>query len=288
MSDPALSPPRPALRSATSRAADSFGILLRRWRQARGSSQLSLALTCETSQRHISFLESGRARPSRGMVLNLAGALGLPLRHQDALLLAAGFAPVFGQRSPEAPEMRPIRAVLDRMLERQAPYPAVVVDRHYSLVQANDGAARLIAFLLGGAGEATAPGAAAPNLIRMLFSPPVDRLVENLPELALWTVRRLRAEAVTEDPLATDPEPLRSLRAHPAIAAALAATAIPPAEDGPALPALTVRFRRDGVRLSLLTVIASLGTPLDVGLQDLRIELFFPADAATDAWFRDG
>ncbi|WP_162937358.1 helix-turn-helix domain-containing protein [Indioceanicola profundi] len=262
------------------RPTNGFGTLLRRWRLSRGTSQLDLALTCDTSQRHISFLESGRARPSRGMVLNLAGALAVPLRHQDAMLLAAGFAPAYGTRPPEAPEMRPIQAVLDRMLERQEPFPAVVVDRHYNLVQANEGAMRLLGFLLGPEAASAPPI----NLVQALFSPPVEGLVENFREVALWTVRRLRAEALLEDPLAEDPEPLRSLMTHPALAGAGSAGAV----DEAAIPALTIRFVQDGVRLSLLSVIASLGTPLDAGLQDLRVELFFPADEATEGWFLAG
>jgi hypothetical protein len=218
------------------------------------------------------------------MVLNLAGALAVPLRHQDSLLLAAGFAPAFGMRSAEAPEMQPVQAVLERMLDRQEPYPAVVVDRHYTLVRANGGAGRLRAFLLGDGVGATGP---APNLMRLLFAPPVDGLVENLAEIAQWTVRRLRAEAMMEDPLATDPPMLRLLLDHPVMAQAARRT--PAAgEDGATPPALTVRFRKDGLRLAFLTVIASLGTPLDAGLQDLRVELFFPADEATRAWLEQG
>lgn len=263
----------------------AFGQLLRRWRQARGTSQLDLALTCDTSQRHISFLESGRSRPSRGMVLNLAGALAVPLRHQDALLLAAGFAPAYGARPPEAPEMRPIRAVLDRMLETQAPFPGVVVDRHYTLVQANAGAGRLLAFLLGAEGAAALLGGGGPppNLLKLLFSPPMDGVVENLAEVASWTLRRLQAEAMLEDPLAEPTPLLRQLQQHPAMSAAAPAPA-----GETAAPVLTLRFRKGGTRLALLSVIASLGTPLDAGLQDLRVELFFPADAATEAWFRAG
>lgn len=262
------------------RPANPFGTLLRRWRQARGTSQLDLALACDTSQRHLSFLESGRARPSRGMVLNLAGALAVPLRHQDALLLAAGFAPLFGARPPDAPELAPVRAAIDRMLDQQMPFPAVVVDRHYTLVQANPAALRLIGFLMGPGW----PGPTGPlNLVRLLFSQHMDATLENFAEVAGWTLRRLRAEALLEDPLADGFGPLRDLADNPALAAH-ARTAL--ADDGTTAPALTLRFARDGMRLALLSVIASMGTPLDAGLQDLRVELFFPADAATEAWFR--
>ncbi|HYC04253.1 MAG TPA: helix-turn-helix transcriptional regulator [Azospirillaceae bacterium] len=263
------------------RPAGSFGALLRRWRQARGTSQLDLALTCATSQRHISFLESGRARPSRGMVLNLGGALAVPLRHQDAMLLAAGFAPMFAARPPDAPELQPVQAAVDRMLAQQAPYPAVVVDRHYTLIQANPGALRLLAFLL----DLEGPPAEPLNFARLLFSPPMAAILENFQEVAGWTLRRLRAEALLEDPLAEGFGPLRDLDDRADVAEHAKAAL---ADDAPVAPTLTLRFKKDGVRLSLLTVIASMGTPLDAGLQDLRVELFFPADAATEAWFRAG
>lgn len=214
------------------------------------------------------------------MVLNLAGALALPLRHQDALLLAAGFAPMFGTRASDAPELQPVRAAIDRMLDQQMPFPAVVVDRHYGLVQANPAALRLIGFLMGPDWH----GPTGPvNLVRLLFSPPMDTALENFAEVAGWTLRRLRAEAMLEDPLTEGFGPLRDLADNPALKAYAKSALV---EDAGTAPALTLRFAKDGVRLALLSVIATMGTPLDAGLQDLRVELFFPADPVTEAWFR--
>lgn len=259
--------------------AESFGPLLRRWRQARGVSQMDLALSCGISQRHLSFLEQGRSRPSRGMVLQLASNLSVPLRHQNAMMLAAGFAPAWDSCPLDAPDMAPVKAAIDHMLQSQAPYPAVLVDRHYNLLQANAGTLRLLGFLLG-PGVADHPN---PNLLHLLLSPPFQSLVENFTEVAGWLIRRLRAEAMLDDPLAGDGnDPFAELLTDPNIAALA-----PPLADGPAdSPTLYIRFVKEGVRLSLFSLIATLGTPLDAGLQNLRVELFYPADAATRAWFQ--
>lgn len=267
----------PAPRPTRRPLSGGFGPLLRRWRQARGASQLDLALTCSTSQRHLSFLESGRARPSRGMVLQLAEALSVPLRHQNALLLAAGFAPAWDEGGLDQPSMEPVRAAIAHMLDRQAPYPAILVDRRYTLLQANAGATRLMDFLLGPA----PPDAPAPNLLRLILNPALRPLLENFQEVAAWMIRRIRAEALLADPLDTDRELLAMLD-HPAV------TGLRPGdlESRPPAPALSLRFAKDGVRLSLFSVIAMLGTPLDAGLQDMRVELFYPADDSTAAWFQ--
>lgn len=259
--------------------AEAFGPLLRRWRTSRGLSQLDLALSCNTSQRHLSFLESGRSRPSRGMVLQLATALSVPLRHQNALMLAAGFAPAWDNSPLEAPEMAPVKAAIGHMLAIQAPFPAVVVDRHYNLIQANEGAQRLLNFLAGPA-IASLP---TPNLVRLLLSPDMRQLVENWQEVAAWMIRRIRAEALLEDPLESrDENPLADL-----LADLQWQDLAPPLAEGPAdAPTLCTRFAKDGVRLSLFSIIAMIGTPLDAGLQNLRVELFYPADGPTEAWFR--
>ncbi|MBP7340643.1 helix-turn-helix transcriptional regulator [Niveispirillum sp.] len=259
--------------------AEAFGPLLKRWRASRGVSQLDLALSCNTSQRHLSFLESGRSRPSRGMVLQLATALSVPLRHQNALMLAAGFAPAWDSSPLEAPEMAPVKAAITHMLETQAPFPAVVVDRHYNLIQANSGAQRLLGFL---AGPAIA-GLSNPNLVRLLLSPGMRDLVENWEEVAAWMIRRLKAEALLEDPLqAVDTDPFADLFTDPS----LTELAAPFGDGATDAPTLYTRFTKDGVRLSLFSIIAMVGTPLDAGLQNLRVELFYPADEPTRAWFK--
>ncbi len=258
------------------RAASRFGGLLRAWRRRRGMSQLELGLTCDVSQRHVSFLESGRASPSRGMVLHLAGALAVPLRQQNELLLAAGFAPAFGERPAEAPDKRQVTDALKRMLAQQEPFPALLVDGRYRVLDANRAAAGLISFLLGGA--PTGPL----NLAELILRPDALRpVLENWSEVALWLLRRLRAEAVHEGgPGAADP--LAEFLHLPDVAR----LARQPRDEAEHPPTLVARFRRDGVRLGLFSIIATIGTPLDVSLQDVRVEFFFPADPATEAWLR--
>jgi len=269
--------------SNTVAKASPFGRLLKEWRQVRGSSQLDFALASGISQRHLSFLESGRSRPSRGMVLHLASALAVPLRQQNAMLLAAGFAPAFAERKLDAPELGPISVALDRALAQQEPFPAVVVDRIYNLVRANQAALALLGALLTPAALAPPPSGKPHNLMRLMVRP--DGLkphVENWDESVVWLIRRLRAEAIAEGAKAHD-QFLDELLADEDVARVVRA----PREEGDYPPALTVRFRQGQDRLALFSMIATVGTPLDVALQDLRLEFFFPADSATEKWFRD-
>jgi len=260
------------------RPASRFGGLLRTWRRNRGMSQLELGVGCGVSQRHVSFLESGRASPSRGMVLHLAGALAVPLRHQNEMLLAAGFAAAFGERPIEAPDMRQVTAALKRMLAQQEPFPALIVDGRYRVLDANAAAGGLIGFLLGRAPEGEL------NLTELVLRPDALRpVIENWEEVAAFMLRRLRAEAILESARAPAEDPLAHLMHLPDVAR----LARLPRDEAEHPPTLVARFRRDGVRLALFTIIATVGTPLDAALQDVRIEFFFPADGATEAWFRN-
>src|SRR5262245_14219477 len=150
-------------------ATPSFGDLLRRWRCVRRLSQLALAIEAEVSTRHLSFLETGRAQPSREMVLLLAGVLDVPLREQNALLVAAGFAPLYHETALAAPALSQVRRALGFMLTQQEPYPALVVDRHWNLLMQNEGAQRLFGLFLDREAAATVPG--PPNAARLTFHP---------------------------------------------------------------------------------------------------------------------
>ncbi|MGO8914859.1 MAG: helix-turn-helix domain-containing protein [Stellaceae bacterium] len=253
-----------------------FGERLRWWRARRGLSQLDLAGAADTSQRHVSFLESGRTGASREMVLRLASALDLPLRQQNALLLAAGFAPAWGESDLAAPELAKVNAALEHMLAQQEPYPAFVVDRRWGLLRANDGALRLVAFLLGAAPQGPV------NLAEALLAPDALKpLIVNWDEVALYLLRGVQADAIadgTEETAAL----LRRLLTYPGLPAL--SQAIPPAE--PRAPVLTLHFRKGETSLRLFTTIASLGTAHDVTLQEIRIECFFPADDATGRLLR--
>ena len=255
----------------------AFADQLKSWRARRGLSQLALAGRAEISQRHLSFLELGRAAPSREMVDRLAGALDLPLRQHNALLLAAGFAPEWRQRDLAAPDLADVTRALDYILAQQEPYPAVVVDRHWNLLKSNGGAARLVEFLAG----PIAPGAAV-NLADALVAPDVLR-----PYLVNWTqvvrhfIRTVEADA-RADGLAETAALLDRLMAYRGVRTAL--SQVSSSADGG--PVLAMHFQKYGTALRLFTTIATLGTPQDVTLQELRIESFFPMDEATAALLR--
>jgi transcriptional regulator with XRE-family HTH domain len=257
------------------RADPRFGARLRWWRARRGVSQLDLAGMADVSQRHVSFLESGRSTPSREMVLHLAAALDVPLRQQNALLLAAGYAPAWRESDLAAPELAAVNRALDHMLAQQEPYPAVVVDRRWNLLRANAGAGRLISFLSGPA-PADPPPAAPVNLAVALISPDGLRpLIANWDEVALFFIRGVQADAIADGTPETA-ELLRRLLAFPGIPT----LAQMPPPDSPT-PVLAMHFRKDGTSLDLFTTIATLGTPQDVTVQELRIECFFPANEKT-------
>jgi len=255
----------------------AFGRLLKEWRGRRGYSQLDLALVARTTQRHLSFIESGRAEPSRDMVLRLATTMDLPLRQQNALLLAAGYAPAWGERDLSAPGLEAVNRALDYMLAQHEPFPAFVVDRHWNLLRANRGAARLVEFLTG---PAIAEPASEPvNLAIALMSPDGLRpLIANWREVAVHFLRDVQSDAHTDG----TPETLALLTrllALPDVASL--PEVIPPGELQP--PVLPIHFRRGETSLHLFTTIATLGTPHDVTLQEIRIECFFPTDGATEA-----
>ena len=258
-------------------AEEGFAPQLRGWRRRRGWSQLELAGRAGISQRHLSFLELGRSAPSRDMVLKLASALDLPLRQHNGLLVSAGFAPVWRETNLDAPELGSIRAALDRILAQQEPFPAVAVDRRWNLLQANQGAVRLVEFLVG-----PLPPGAPVNLADALVAPDVLRpYLVNWPEVVRYFVRSVEADA-TADGTAATAALLERLLSYDAVRPLLKTPAAHPA----AAPVLAMHFRKAEVSLRLFTTIATLGTPQDVTLEELRIESFFPMDTETAAILR--
>lgn len=255
----------------------TFADLLKTWRGRRGLAQLALAGRAGISQRHLSFLELGRAAPSREMVDRLAGALDLPLRQHNTLLLAAGFAPEWRQCDLAAPDLAEVNRALDHILAQQEPYPAVVVDRHWNLLRANAGAARLVEFLVGPVGPGTAI-----NLADALVAPDVLRPhLVNWAEVVRHFIRSVEADA-RADGLPETEALLDRLTAYHGVRTALNQTSS--GADGG--PVLAMHFQKRGTALRLFTTIATLGTPQDVTLQELRIESFFPVDDATAALLR--
>ena len=278
MSLPSPSPaPSPAVTQP-----DLFGPMLRTWRRRRGASQLALALQSGVSQRHVSFLESGRARPSREMVVQLSTALDIPLRQRNAMLLAAGFAPFYRESNLAAPELTPVRQAIDRILEKHEPYPAVVIDRLWNLLQANEAAQAFTLFLFEGPPPAPPPGK-GPNVLRWLLDPQALRAkIANWEEVARYLVSTTYAEI-----LAAGGEPralafIEEIMAYPDVPASFRKLRF---EDRPT-PVLTVEYLVGGKALSVFTTIATLGTPQDITLQEVRIECFFPADERSDALFK--
>jgi transcriptional regulator with XRE-family HTH domain len=257
---------------AVTSPAGPVGELLRAWRSRRNLSQLELALNADVSARHVSFLETGRARPSREMVVRLADELEVPLRERNALLLAAGYAPIYGERPLDASEMQPVRQALDRFLRAHEPYPAVVVDRHHNLVAANDA---LDLLLHGVAAELLEPPA---NGMRIALHPlGMAPRTLNLPEWSAHLLHRVRREAqLTGDPRLA--ELYDELRSYPGVHLAPAHAEVRPADI--VLP-LRLRDTEGDGELAFFSTLSTFGTAADITLSELAIEAFYPANAHT-------
>jgi len=260
------------------------GPLLKRWRNARRLSQLALADQAAVSLRHLCFIETGRASPSRAMVLKLAEELDVPLRERNTLLLAAGFAPVYQESALDAPELAAVRDALGAILAHQEPYPALVMDRDWDIQSTNAAAVRFFGFLQDGR-TASAPG--PPNVLRRMFHPDgVRRHVTNWPEVAEALVRRARREALGG---VTDERAQRILAevlAYPDVPASLRLLDA----TTPVLPIVPIRYARGDRRFDYFSTVTTLGTPQDVTLQELRIECFYPMNETTRShasWLAD-
>jgi transcriptional regulator with XRE-family HTH domain len=247
-----------------------IGVLLREWRQRRRLSQLDLALEAGVSARHLSFVETGRSRPSAEMVEHLAERLEVPLRDRNQLLLAAGYAPAYGQRDLDEPMMEPVRQALDRLLAGHEPYPALAVDRHWGMVAANSVVALLTA---GVAGHLLEPPV---NVLRLTLHP--DGMASRIANLGEWRahlLERLGRQAVASG--------------DPALAALFDELAALPAEDGRhehedsavGEIAVPLRLRHDDGELAFISTVTTFGTATDITVSELAIESFFPADART-------
>jgi transcriptional regulator with XRE-family HTH domain len=248
--------------------ASPVGTLLAHWRQQRRMSQLVLAGEAGVTQRHVSFVESGRSHPSVEMVLTLARALDVPLRERNQMLLAAGYAPRYRETGVEA--MPEISSALERVLAHQEPYPAVVMDRHWDISRANEAAQAMFAFLLDG----DVPPVA--NVVRLMFTR-LRPFVANFDVTGEALIARVHREAVGGIP---DP------RTTALLEEVLAEPGIPPAWRTPdflvaAPPVLPIEFRKGAVAVSYFSLVTTVGTPQDITLQEIRIESFFPADAET-------
>lgn len=246
----------------------TLGALLQYWRKARSLSQLALAHHAEISARHLSFIETGRSKPSRDMVLLLASVLDVPLRERNALLLAAGFAPAYRETSLDAPELAAVRLALDAILRQHEPFPAVVMNRHWDVLAANVGASRFFGFLLG-----EVPASEPRNVVRLMFHP--ERLrphVTNWTQAAEALVRRIHREAVCGVEDDGTRRLLEEVFAYPGVPE----TWRRPNLAAPLVPIIPVSFAKDGRAFDFFSTVTTLGTPQDVTLQEIRLECFFP------------
>ena len=259
--------------------ASSVGTLLKQWRERRRMSQLALAIEAEVSSRHVSFMETGRSRPSREMVILLAEVLDIPPRARNDLLAAAGYAPIYRESDLDAPEMAQFRRALDFMLRQQEPYPAIVLDRYWNILLANEGTSRFMDLFLDSE-EAAALGPA--NGLRLICHPEglrsyIVNWEVTAAALIQWLHRELLRSADSGMRLL-----LEELLAYPGVPRNWRTLDL----DAPAAPFLAIEMQKGEIHLSFFTTLTTLGTPYDITLHELRIESFFPADHSTDAALR--
>jgi transcriptional regulator with XRE-family HTH domain len=247
-----------------------IGDHIRDWRQRRRMSQMDLAGDAEMSTRHLSFIETGRSRPSRDMVLKLAAELEVPLREQNVLLVAAGYAPVYGERKLDDAGFAAAHHAVERIIEGHEPYPALAVDRHWNLIAANQAVMRLVAGVDASLLEPPV------NVLRLALHPAgLASRTLNLAEWRSHLLARLAHEIdMTGDAILTDL--LDELRAYPS-----GATGRPAAKDDLGGIAVPFRVRLGEETLSFISATTVFGTPVDVTLSELAIESFFPADDDT-------
>jgi transcriptional regulator with XRE-family HTH domain len=256
--------------------SESVGELLRSWRQSRGLSQLDVAMHAGFSARHISFIETGRAQPSRDALLAIAESLEVPLRERNRLLTAGGFASVYKESQLAAADMAQVRHVLQFILDRHMPYGALVLDRFSNCLMGNAASAKLMA-------AAADPSLLTENanMLRVVFHPlGVRRFIVNWPDVA----RVLLDRAERELSHAHDDAAVALLKEIRGYAADLPKPAARRLQSDDVL--LPVHLRKDGIELKLFTTIMTIGTPQDITLQELRIETFFPADDASERSWR--
>ncbi len=259
-------------------APDGFPQRLKAWRTKRRLSQLELALDSGVSQRHLSFLESGRAKPSRAMILQLSETLEVPLRERNDWLVAAGFAPVFKARPLDDPQMNQVMNAVTMMLANHEPFPAIAVDRAWNIRLANKPFDMLGAMI--GADVWARVGGGERNLMRLFFHPNgIKPLVTNWSSIAplLWHRARREAEALGGQEMKAVLSDLSQYQD---------AETLWSAEEAALVPVLPLQMEKDGLRVSLFTVIATFGTAQDVTADEMRIESFFAADEATEQLFR--
>ncbi|AMM16810.1 MAG: helix-turn-helix transcriptional regulator [Pseudomonadota bacterium] len=265
---------------SSAKPVTELGTLLRQWRSTRGRSQFDLSLDAGVSQRHVSFIESGRSAPSRQTLLNLAQALDIPLRERNALLLAAGFAPMYSEGAWNAEEMQSVTGALARMLKQHEPFPAVVMDRYWNVLLPNESAPRFFNRFIDLSARKTPR-----NMLHLMFDPDGMRpFIANWEEVARSLIQRVHRESVGRVIDEKSRELIDALLAYPDVKTGWKSAET--LDAGPATrstPVIPISFAKDGATLNYFSMVTTVGTPQTVAAEELRIESLFPADDATEA-----
>ena len=261
-------------RTSTKSTSAQLGVLLRHWRDVRGRSQIELSLDSGISQKHISLVETGRSVPSRQILIDIADALEVPLRERNSLLLAAGYAPMYAEGSWEGEEMQSITRALKRMLRQNEPYPAVAMDRYWNVFMANDAAPKFFNRFFD-----VSARQGPRNMLHLVFDPEGMRpFVVDWPVVAKSLIQRVYRESVGRIVDDKTRELLNALLAYPDVKSQWQT---PKASS--ALPVVPLSFTKDGRVLNYFSMVTTVGTPLTISAQELRIECLCPADDATES-----
>jgi transcriptional regulator with XRE-family HTH domain len=277
-------------------AGNQLGNLLRHWRSVRGRNQLDLSFETGISQRHISFIESGRSTPSRQTLLEIAQVLDVPLRERNALLLSAGFAPFYSEAAWNSAQMQSVTKALERILHQHEPFPALVMDRYWNVLMTNDSAPRFFNCFID-MSRRKGPR----NMLHLMFDPDGMRpFVEHWDEVASSLIHRLRTEATGRIIDEKSKELIAALLAYPEVkpgpnpGATLGRDTTRQSHRGlrgegnsatgtaPTLPMIPISFRKSETVLNYFSLVTTVGTPQTVAAQELRIESMFPADEETE------
>lgn len=258
--------------------SDDLGMLLRHWRAVRGASQLELALDAGISQRHLSFVESGRSVPSRQALTSIVQSLDVPLRERNAVFLAAGYAPVYSDAPWNSKEMEGITRALDRMLRQHNPYPALVMDRYWNVLTANESTPRFFGSFIDMAAR-TRPR----NMLHLIFDPEGMRpFIVDWEAVARSLIQRVYREAIGRVMDEHTHALLDELFAYPGVDASWRLRGS--AGSLPNLPMIPLAFKKHGKVINYFSMVTSVGTPQSIAAQELRIESMFPSDEETDAF----
>jgi transcriptional regulator with XRE-family HTH domain len=260
----------------TGRLANELGALLRHWRDVRGRSQIDLSLDTGVSQRHISFIESGRSIPSRQTLMDIAQALDIPLRERNALLLAAGYAPIYSEGAWNAQEMQSVTSALGRMLRQHDPFPALVLDRYWNVLMANESAPRFFnCFVDMSARQGPR------NMLHLMFDPRGMRpFVANWESVAQSLIQRVHRESVGHVVDDQTRQLLAALLAYPGVKTEWQTHRS--LDVTPLTPVIPMSFIKDDRVLNYFSMVTTVGTPQTVAAQEVRIECMFPVDEATE------